>query len=307
MTYFAFDGPSPTVSQQLGDEVGRLARSHSQQPVHVYALIDGAFDEAFFTKDFKSRSLRVSLYAGTTLSGFEDASLFLVQSPEPFEKRIEWFEAILSRCQSRPMWSMIFAAINLDLLARHMSRFMVATCEDAIKWPVRWGDARVLPHLLNLLPRDKIADLLAPLYSWIVPSRSGELLRWSGMGNGITQTLAYDSLPIDDKTFGTLVDVSEPDSIIARIDDTDPDLLRKLKPSEYHGLIKRQLEMADKYDIHSPGARQHFAMLATYLHEDCLKNETMKTLLSRVKNGADYFSEIKELPAKFWNEHERSS
>lgn len=300
MTYFAFDRPLPQVAEQIVDEIAALTHTAEGTTVTVCAMIDGAFDESFFADAFRTPSPRISLYEHAPLKSFGQAVPFLVQAPSPGNELLSWTKHLLAACEARPMWSLIASAVGMHELARHMSPFLIAQCEDKLEWPVRWGDARVLPALLNTLSSDLTAELLRPMYRWFASSRQGEVLSWSGPGAYREPGASHEKMHIDDATFARLVDATEADAVLAQIYDTEPELLRYRQPSDCYRLISRQLEVADQFGIDQPGPRKHFCAMSLYLTEEFLQAPDMQSLLANVKAGRDYFSEFAALSVDFW-------
>lgn len=301
MTYFAFDGPLPGVGKQIVDEIAALKLSHRGGSVNVFALVDGAFDELFFTSAFRVPSPRISLYACNVLRDFGAAAPFLVQAPDPVEKLTSWIDYLVSACGVRPMWSLVVSSMSLDELANHFSPYLIAHCDDNLDWPVRWGDTRVLPELLGNLPPAITDDLLLPLYFWLALSREGKLLKWEGRGAGARSNVLSDRMPLSDHTFARIVDASEADAILAQIGDTDTRLLSSKLPSECYRLVKHQLAIADRFDIVQPRHRSHFGAMALYMFERFVERPEFQDLLANIKAGKEYFSEIEKLPDEFWN------
>lgn len=300
MAYFAFDKPLPETAGDIVEQIAALQHTLQGTPATVCALIDCAFDESFFARTFRTPAPCISLYERTNLRALGHAAPFLVQAPDAANGLSEWTERLLTAVDARPMWSLIVATVGIHELAGHFSPFLIARCDDKLEWPVRWGDARVLPSLLNMLSPALTQDLLRPMYRWFVPSRHGELLSWSGPGVRPGNAPAYRNMHIDDATFARIVDAAEADAVLAQIDDSEPELLRYRQPTDCYRLISRQLEIADASGIDQPAARKHFCAMALYLKEGFVLTPHMQSFLANVKAGANYYAEIDALPAEFW-------
>jgi hypothetical protein len=158
-----------------------------------------------------------------------------------------------------------------------------------------------LPELLSILPVANVCEILEPVYLWLTTSRQGSISKWAGAGKCPNQFFEKGKLFLDDKTFGRLIDASEPDSVISQIEQTEPELLKYRKPSECYMLVKRHLEIADKIGLRQAGARKHFASMALYLRDNFLETDEFQAVLAKVKGGRDYFSEVRALPEHFWD------
>jgi hypothetical protein len=300
--YFAFDGLSQESVHETTDALEALQADHRGKPLNMFVLIDGAFDEDFLTKVFGKNSRHISLYDGTPLGGFGEASLFLVEIHEEKFHYGSWMVKLAEASGNRPMWSVIVAAVDINKLAEHLAPFLIAKSDDSLEWPVRWGDARVLPQLLGELEPEFVSDLLQPVYTWFVPSRNGKMLSWIGQGRSEYQVVQYEKLPMSDRIFAKLVDVSEPDMVIAGIYDRQPECLKSLLPSECHRRVAQQLNIADQFGLRQPVVRQHFSMMALLFQKDFTDLPEVKVLLSNVKMGSDYMGEILSLNNIFWSD-----
>jgi hypothetical protein len=300
--YFAFDCLLPEFANKTMGALAALQNVHSGKPLSIFVLIDGAFDEEFLTKVFRTDLNRISLYEGTPLSSFGKSALFLVQIEMEQAFSTSWMGKLINASGGRPMWSLIVAAVDINKLAKHFAPFLIAKSDDSIEWPLRWGDTRVLPHFLNELEPKFIDVLLQPIYSWFMPSREGDLLSWCGHGRSEYEAAEYERLPIDEITFGKLLDTSEPDAVASQIHDRQPEFLRSLLPSECYRRIKRQLSIADRFNMRQPAVRQHFSTMALFLREDFLDLPALNVLLGNVRAGSDYMDEVGLLGDSFWED-----
>jgi hypothetical protein len=138
----------------------------------------------------------------------------------------------------------------------------------------------------------------------LAPARDGGLVKWDG---GVAQPLSGDfgKLPVSDEIFANLVDTSEADAVLTRINDSHPDLLAMDSLAECHARVARHLRIANVNNIHAAPEREHFSVLALTLADDFTELPTMSGLLRRIQQGTDYGSEISALPDEFWQEAER--
>lgn len=301
--YFAFDIPSPEIVPKITDELRALQVDRAEERINAFVLIDGAFDEGFFLKCFKKFS-RVSLYEGTDLRHLEEAAPFLVQVPEVELENGRYLENLIGVARNRPMWSVIATPLDIGALAKHFCRYIICRSDDSLEWPVRWGDARVLPELMHAFEPELVADLMRPICGWFTASRTGQALVWYGEGKIDYGCPGYEQVPLSDKTLKDLVEASEADAILSIISDTQPELLKSRLPSECHRLILRQLKIADKYNIEQARVRKHFATLGLIFHENFAELGEIRKILERTQSEFDYVSGINGLPAHFWGGNE---
>ena len=299
--YFAVEQTSPNLPVQIAQEIEALQEQHEGAPFHVIALVDGAFDEQFFKLPPQIRWPRISLYANTSLESLGAAAPQLTTYRPQSRELTKWLETLFSQCSGKPMLSIFASAQDAESLQRHLLPFLVCRTEDSIEWPVRWGDTRILPALMESLPPSQREQLLGPIYCWWTASREGSELRWKGDGNAACRSTEFDKLPMDESTFAELVDQSEADAILNSIYDSQPDLLRDQNPVSAHATVSRQLKFATSHRIEAARARQHFSVLALMLWDGFARHPAMAEVLNRVRSGNEYFAEIAKLPQSFWD------
>lgn len=299
--FFAIDPAHPSVPAAIFEALCAF-RAHSTTPLELVALIDAAFDEALLGNRRWKRQPRLSLYEHTSLHSLAAAGPHLVPAPiEPDDQR-SWLRDILAACEGRPMLSILASALPAPALRMHLRPYLIARTPDGMEWPVRWGDSRVLPALLEVLDAPQREHLLSPLQQWWSVSRDGTLTSWRGGASPSPAPAAFDRLPVSDAEFGRLVDLAEADAVLADIHDTQPDLLRRHGGAACHARVAHHLGLANQHGITAAGARQHFSVLALCLAEDFAIHPAMRTVLDRTRAGADYRTEIATLPARFWQD-----
>jgi hypothetical protein len=87
---------------------------------------------------------------------------------------------LFSTIDAKRMLSLIASPLSVDELAHHMRPYLIAMTFDTVEWPIRWGDTRVLPGLLETLPESQCDYFLSPVKRWWSAGRDGGLLRWEG-------------------------------------------------------------------------------------------------------------------------------
>lgn len=245
-----------------------------------------------------------SLYANTALQEFGAAAPHLLTSPDGDAEPLAWLNHLFAACGNKPMLSVIASPLRAEELVRHMRPYLIAMTADTVEWPVRWGDTRVLPALLDGLTEVQRGHFLAPVARWWSPARDGGLLRWDGVAE-LPGAAGFDKLPLGDEVFANLVDTAEADSVLAKLYDSQPDLLVADSPAECHARVTRHLRVASANGIHAAPAREHFSALALLLNGDFTRQSAMAELLRRTRQGADYNNEIAALPDEFWRAAER--
>jgi hypothetical protein len=298
--YFAVNPTSPTLPAQIAQEIESLRTQHEDAPFHVIALVDGAFDEQFFKSYPRSRWPRHSLYANTSLQSLGAAAPQLSTFSGQFDGIANWLENLFSECSGKPMLSIIASALDAESLQRHFIPYIACRTEDTVEWPVRWGDTRVLPALMDSLNPVQREHMLSPIYCWWSQRRQGNELNWLGAGSASPIASEFDKFPMDEATFAALLELSEPDSILNSIYDNQPDILRNHDPVHAYVTVSRHLKIASAHHIEAASARHHFSVLSLILWDDFTEHPAMAEILSRVSRGSEYFEEISNLPSNFW-------
>lgn len=300
--YFAIEPAHASVPLQISQALIELRHVHIDTPLHVFALIDGAFDEQLLTKGRWSRLPKYSLYDGTALHTLEAATPHLLTAPATSDEQSAWLHGIFVACAGKPMLSILASASPAVALVDHLRPYLVARTPDSLEWPVRWGDTRVLPNLMDTLEPARREHLLSPFLCWWSVARDGALSCWQGAAYLEPTPADFDKLPLSDAAFGRLVDLAEADAVLANIHDTQSDVLRKHRALDCHARVARHLAIASAIGISSAGARQHFSVLSLCLTDDFTEHPAMAELLQRIRQGTDYRDAIGTLPASFWQE-----
>ena len=221
--YFAINRPRPDLPDLIRQEVGALRATHTDVPINILALVDGAFDEQFFSQRSRTSLQGISLYQGTVLAALGSAAPYLLRGPAHMGKEQAWLERLYESCDSKPMLSIIASTLDVEAMSRHLRPFLIAITDDSLEWPIRWGDTRVQPHLLAALTEVQRDQLLQPMHKWWSAERDGELISWSGTARTIAAVPMFDKLPISDEEFALLVDQAEADAVLTQIEETQPD------------------------------------------------------------------------------------
>ena len=306
--FFAVNPPLGTLPAQIAQEFAErrddIRTTQPQSSLNLYALVDGAFDESFFGARYPRTAPPRSLYVDTALQSLGTAAPHLLAAPDGILEAQGWLGHLFSVANGKPMVSIIASPLSMEELARHMRPYLIAMTPDTVEWPIRWGDTRVLPELLDVLPEKQRDHLLAPLRCWWSAGRDGELLRWEGAAVSPAPA-GFDKLPLSDENFAALVDAAEADSVLANLYDSQPDLLQADSPAECHARVARHLALASANGIDTAPARQHFSALALILADDFTQQTDMAELLRRTRQGASYHDEIAALPDEFWRAADR--
>lgn len=303
--FFAVD---PWSADAISSLVKQVIKPPQDKPVFPILLIDGAFDVSFFDKAVWRSTKRASLYEGTSLAESGAVGMWLIELDGEAERIEASLKGLHQSVGHKPMWSLLVSAVSAADLSQHLKSFLFARTADGIDWPVRWGDARVLPNLLAKLNEQERNHLMHPLYAWCHLNRQGMVQVHEGSGHA--ELLASTPWPIwemDDARFHALVDEGEADHIIGCIEDVRPDLLKSCSPSQAHQRVQACLKLADKGGISAAPQRQALAMLGLILDECFMQHPAFVKLLANTRQGSNYEQELRALPEVFWSDCERKS
>ncbi len=298
--FFAVDPWSADVIPSLIEQVLKPTQAG---PVHPLLLIDGAFDASFIDQPFVRRHKRHALYASTSLAESGAVGLWLIELEREPEKLAADLAALKQSVDGKPMWSLLASAVHADALSAHLQPFLFARTADGIDWPVRWGDARVLPNLLAKLTNEGRRHLMHPLVAWCHVDRLGNLQTHAGEGHAEwPASVPWRNWELDDQRFHALVDEGEADHIIGCIDDVRPDLLKACTPVQIHRRVQACLKLAERGGISAAPQRQALAMLGLMLDERFMQHPAFLRLLDKTRQGSTYEQELHALPDEFWSD-----
>lgn len=297
--FFAVDPWSPGAISSL---IECAIKPGQDGAVHPILLIDGAFDASFLGKAFFRRHKRHALYEGTSLSESGAVGLWLIELGSKPEEIASDFAALKQSAGEKPMWSLLVSAVTAEAMVKHLRPFLFARTTDGIDWPVRWGDARVLPCLLTKLTEEERSHLMRPLVNWCHLDRLGNVRTHDGHGRTELPASPWRIWELDDQRFHALVDDGEADHIIGCIDDVRPDLLKACAPAKTHQLVQACLKLAERGGISAAPHRQALAMLGLMLDERFMQHPAFLKLLEKTRQGSSYEQELHALPDEFWSD-----
>lgn len=300
--YFAIEPTHPEWAAQVHQVLTERCVLFPDTPMHLFALVDGAFDEQLLGSHAWIRQPKLSLYAQTALQGFGAAAPHLLTAPPLPAQQLPWLQKITAACAGKPMLSVLASPLDAQALQQHLRPYLVARTPDTLEWPLRWADTRVLPALLDALEKLHRQHFMAPLLAWWSARRDGGLCQWIGDATSTVDPAEFDKLPLSDAAFTALVDTAEADAVLANIYESQPDLLHRHSPAQSHASLVQHLKLASRHRIEAAPDRQHFCVLALSLKENFADHPAMATLLQNTRQGVAYQTAIAVLPPEFWQE-----
>ena len=278
-----------------------VAEAQSAWPsCHVVVLLDLAFGETFFSEWPWRRMRRHNVYQAGPLAELSRVGLCMLELSDVASNHADALHLLKGRVNHKPMFSLLISALAPDMLAQSWQPFLLARTDDGLEWPVRWGDSRVVPHLLDAMTDAERTHFLAPLYAWLSVGRGGNLMRWVGGGDHTALPRDNSIWTLDEDRFHRLIELAEADALLSRIDEVRPDLLRHQTPLASHRGVTQCLSLADRGGIQSAPDRLALSMIGLGLDDAFMQHPAFELLLRNTQSGARFTQEVTALPDEFW-------
>ncbi|AKZ64368.1 hypothetical protein F506_18405 [Herbaspirillum hiltneri N3] len=238
--------------------IEQARREQAESPLHTYALIDCAFDDAWGSALLWQQSQAVkthyvrSLYTASRLEALEECAPFLVIVDH--DNRTRMLTNLLARTGGKPMLTFIQSPLDLFALQKHLVRFSQIETPDTLVLPLRFADSVGLPDILEVFDEDQRAALLSGITAWHTIDRRGGMATITGTCHdaGLYATPDYgdiDCIPFSEAQFVALVDSAEADEILAEVVDSTTEMCHDEKISTLFEKIKAALGEMDQRHI----------------------------------------------------------
>jgi hypothetical protein len=259
--FFSVDPHQDNLTELLDAALYVIEQAHQQQaelPLHTYALIDGAFDDAWGSALLwqQSQAVKVhyvrSLYTQSRLEALEECAPFLVIVD--YDNRARMLANLLARTGGKPMLTFIQSPLDLFALQKHLVRFSQIETPDTLVLPLRFADSVGLPDILEVFNADQRAAILSGVTAWHTIDRRGGVATISGTcyDAALYKTPGYgdvDCIPFTEAQYVALVDSAEADEILAEVVDSTTTLYHDEKISTLFEKIKTALGAMDQRHI----------------------------------------------------------
>ncbi|AKZ63360.1 hypothetical protein F506_12380 [Herbaspirillum hiltneri N3] len=269
--FFGVDPHQDNLPALLDAALHATEQAHRQQvdtPLHTYARIDGAFDDAWGSALLwqQSQAVKVhyvrSIYTESRLEALEECAPFLVIVEH--DNRMRLFENLLARTGGKPMITFIQSPLDLFALQKHLVRFSQIETPDTLVLPLRFADSVGLPDILEVFDADQRAAILSGVTAWHTIDRQGGVTTITGACRdaALYATPDYgdvDCIPFTEVQFVALVDSAESDEILAEVVDRATKLYQHEKISTLFAKIKTALAQMDQRHIKDAQDRRALA------------------------------------------------
>jgi hypothetical protein len=230
----------------------RLQAFRRQFPeAHIYALVDGVFDESCYPLLKRAKHLRYeALFAGTPGANEETLSMspLLVEFNDAV--RITW-ERLLEKTNGHPALSLIVTPEPLKRLAARLAPWCIVDAADYTV-ALSFADTRILPQLFKILTAQQLGQFCGPAHRWQYVTRKGA---WGDLTLPAKALAAADGISLSEQQCAQLMRAAEGDAILFQVRATSPRLLPPYTAEHAHALIEYWLNCADHARLEAPPDR----------------------------------------------------
>ncbi|CDG84818.1 DUF4123 domain-containing protein [Janthinobacterium agaricidamnosum] len=225
------------------------ALQHEFPDAHIYALVDGVFDETCYpllkrAANLPSNLPYIALFAQTSGADEETLGLspLLVQFADAGS--VTW-KLLLKKTDGHPSLSLIVTPESLAQLAARLLPWCMVDA-DGHTLLLSFADTRILPELCKILTVQQLSQLCGPACHWQYVRRTGE---WDVLALPVAALPAAGQVSLDARQCARLMTVSEADGILFQVRASRPDLLSGHTPERAHDLVQYWLGCADHAQI----------------------------------------------------------
>lgn len=230
----------------------RLQAFRCQFPdAHIYALVDGVFDESCYPLLKRAQHLRYeALFAGTPCADEETLTVSPLLVEFRDAGRFTW-ERLLEKANGHPALSLIVTPEPLQQLAARLAPWCIVDAADYTV-ALSFADTRILPQLFKTLTAQQLGQLCGPAHHWQYVARNGD---WGDL------TLPGEVLPaavgisLSEQQCAQLMRAAEGDGVLFQVRATSPRLLEPHTAEQAHALVEYWLGCADHARLETPPDR----------------------------------------------------
>ena len=230
----------------------RLQAFRCQFPdAHIYALVDGVFDESCYPLLKRAQHLQYELlFSGTPCADEETLTVSPLLVEFRDAGRFTW-ERLLEKANGHPALSLIVTPEPLKQLAARLAPWCIVDAADYTV-ALSFADTRILPQLFKTLTAQQLGQLCGPAHHWQYVTRNGD---WGDL------TLPGEALPaavgisLSEQQCAQLMRAADGDGILFQVRATSPRLLEPHTAAHAHALVEYWLDCADHARLEAPPDR----------------------------------------------------
>lgn len=230
----------------------RLQSFRCQFPeAHIYALVDGVFDESCYLLLKRSQHLRYeALFACTPCADEETLTVspLLVEFDDAV--RFTW-ERLLEKTNGHPALSLIVSSEPLSQVAARLASWCIVDAADYAV-ALSFADTRILPQLFKILTAQQLGQLCGPAHRWQYVTRNGD---WGDLALPDEALPAAVGISLSEQQCAQLMRAAEGDGILFQVRATSPRLLEPHTAEYAHALVDYWLDCADHARLEAPPDR----------------------------------------------------
>jgi hypothetical protein len=210
----------------------------------LYLLIDGVFVPGLQRRFIGALGEHAVSLLFETLpactEAVKDASPFVLQYP----KDVQAVRDILKLCSGWPMVSVLETSEALDQLAARLAAWCVVE-NDGQRFNFRFPDTRRLPGIYKALTPQQQGELAGATVRWNYIDRQG---MWQSLAlSSAASPVQERPQQLSDEQFGRMVNDSEADEMIARLDYSGNRPAGK--PSNAYAIVAHALSVANEREL----------------------------------------------------------
>lgn len=260
----------------------------------LFAVVDMAFDCKLAQRlRYGKKSTPIAL--GTPLAALAE---HLPHLYGPIESRGA-VETLLRGAEETPMISFIASEVDIDVLTEALKPLLLVETSDGNRWPLRYGDTRILPELLALVT-DSAIPLSPVIASWWWPDRIGKLQVFEVDQGKHEQIAPADHLFFDDAQFGRMLTGARPDAIIDQLHQACPEILDRLLPHENFTKVKAALEELPPACRDSSELEIRWCSLALAFDEPLSQIDWFFNVLQASNSVGELLVHLDDIPDEVW-------
>ncbi|MCC7646133.1 MULTISPECIES: DUF4123 domain-containing protein [unclassified Janthinobacterium] len=218
---------------------------------HIYALIDGVFDESCYPLLKRTQHLRYeALFSGTPGANEETLSISPLLVEFDDAGRFTW-ERLLEKTNGHPALSLIVTPEPLNQLAARLAPWCIVDAADYTV-ALSFADTRVLPQLFKTLTAQQLGQFCGPAHHWQYVTRKAD---WSDLALPGEALPAAVGISFSEQQCAQLMRTAEADGILFQVRATSPRLLKPHPAGHAHALVEYWLACADHARLEAPPDR----------------------------------------------------
>jgi hypothetical protein len=189
---------------------------------------------------------------------------------------------------------MLSSPLQIEKLKNRLTVRLDITISENMKAMLRFFDPRIFEGLMNVLSPAQIASFLAPAERWWYIDRAGKIMSVACIFNAVEDVAI--PLVLNAKQEFELIDMSEPDRVLASLRENAPDLINKKSLSCQYEFVVRNLQAARDAGLTSIADLVLYNIVVLVKGLDFIKREAWASLMVSVKsNSIDFIAGVSSL------------